>query len=291
MMVKYLYKCGYLYHDDHGRYARTDKNIVCAQDMALELMTILSGAKKALTTMVESMTTPAVGVWCAATVTAAAPAVMAGTANFPGDADDAGASEGVDRDSGVVVAPESGQSWTDAGGFDQDEKCVVGGGQEKADRERPAGRGTKTTGAEMTDTEVPVSEVVPCPDPGRRWQYAGWAGRVLQVQDCGGGSGATTMEAGGGVDDTHTSLGDADSNGMGLAAEVKSGAEMADSESRAVVALNDESAGIAADLEAWREQHGWRDHCGDGFALQCFDRWPTAIHRKKCESKVLEIHN
>ena len=31
-------------------------------------------------------------VWCATTVTAAAPADMAGTANFPGDADDVGAS-------------------------------------------------------------------------------------------------------------------------------------------------------------------------------------------------------
>ena len=85
-------------------------------------------------------------VWCAATVTAAAPAGTAGTANFTGDADDAGASEGADRDSGVVVAPENGQTWTDAGGFDRHETCVVGGDQEKADREELAGGGTKTTG-------------------------------------------------------------------------------------------------------------------------------------------------
>ena len=31
---------------------------------------------------------------------------------------------------------------------------------------RGAGGGTKTMGVEMTDTEVPVSEVAPCPDPG-----------------------------------------------------------------------------------------------------------------------------
>ena len=72
-------------------------------------------------------------VWCAATVTAAAPAGMAGTANFPGDADDVGASEGVNRDSGAVVAPESRQSWTDAGSFNRDGTCIVGGDPEKAD--------------------------------------------------------------------------------------------------------------------------------------------------------------
>ena len=55
--------------------------------------------------------------WCAAAVTVAAPAGMAGTANFLGGADDAGASEGADRASGAVVAPEKGQTWTDAGGL------------------------------------------------------------------------------------------------------------------------------------------------------------------------------
>ena len=50
-------------------------------------------------------------------------------------------------------------------------------------------------GAEETDTEVPISEMAPRPDPGR--QYVGWAGGVLQVQGDGGGSRATTVEAGG----------------------------------------------------------------------------------------------
>ena len=117
-------------------------------------------------------------VWCAATVTAAAPADMAGTAIFPGDADDIGASEGVNRDSGAVVAPENGQTWTDVGGFDLVKKCIVGGDQGEADREELADRGPKTTGAEMTDTEVPVSEVAPRPDLGR--QYVAWVeGRWL----------------------------------------------------------------------------------------------------------------
>ena len=39
--------------------------------------------------------------------------------------------------------------------------------------------------AEETDTEVPISEVAPRPDPGR--QYVGRAGGVLQVCDDGGG--------------------------------------------------------------------------------------------------------
>ena len=54
-------------------------------------------------------------VWCAAAITAVAPAGMAGTANFPGGADDAGASEGANRASGVVVVPEKGHTWTDVG--------------------------------------------------------------------------------------------------------------------------------------------------------------------------------
>ena len=46
------------------------------------------------------------------------------------------------------------------------------------------------------------------------------------------------------MDDSHTGLGDADYDGAGLAMEVESGAGMAGSESRADVALKDESAGI-----------------------------------------------
>ena len=62
----------------------------------------------------------------------------------------------------------------------------------------------------------------------------------------GGGSRAATMEAGGGVDDTRTGLGDADNDGTGLAMEAESEAEMAGSESRADVAPKNESVGIAA---------------------------------------------
>ena len=52
------------------------------------------------------------------------------------------------------------------GGFDQDETCIVGGDQEKADREELADGVTKTTGAEMIDTEVPISEAAPRLIPG-----------------------------------------------------------------------------------------------------------------------------
>jgi hypothetical protein len=187
-------------------------------------------------------------VWCAATVTAAAPADMAGAAIFPGAADDVGASEGVNRDSGAVVAPENGQTWTDAGGFDRDKKCIVGGDQGEADREELADGGTKTTGAEMTSTEVPVSEVAPRPDPGR--QYVGWVNGRWQVRWSGGSSGTPTLWAGKVMDDSDTGLGDADSDGTGLAMEIESGAELAGSESRADVAPKDESAGIAADWRA-----------------------------------------
>ena len=146
-----------------------------------------------------------------------------------------------------MVAPESGQTWTNVGGFDQDKICIVGGDQEKTDREELAGGGTKTTGAEVTDTEVLVSEVAPCPDPGR--QYAGWAGGVLQVQDGGGGSRAAMVEAGDGVDDARTGPSDADSNGTSLAMEVEFGAELAGLESRTDVAPKDELVGIAEDPE------------------------------------------
>ena len=117
--------------------------------------------------------------WCVTTVTAAAPADMAGIANFPGAADDVGASEGVNRDSGVVVVPENGQTWTNVGNFNQDKTCIIGGDQGEADQEELADRGMKMTGAEMTNTEVPISEVAPCPDPG--WQYVSWVDRRWQV--------------------------------------------------------------------------------------------------------------
>ena len=60
----------------------------------------------------------------------------------------------------------------------------------------------------------------------------------------------TTREAGGGVDDACTGLGDADSDEAGLAMEMESEIELAGSESRADVAPKDESAGIAVGLEA-----------------------------------------
>ena len=110
-------------------------------------------------------------VWGADTITAAAPADTAGAANFPGGADSVGASAGANNASGAVMAPEVGQTWTDVGGSDRYEICIVGGDQWKTDREELAGGGTKTTGAEEIDTEVPSSEVAPHPDPGR--QYVG----------------------------------------------------------------------------------------------------------------------
>ena len=72
--------------------------------------------------------------------------------------------------------------------------------------------------------------------------------------DDGGGSRATTMEAGSGVDDACTSLSDADSNRTGLAMEIQSGAALAGSESRADVALKDESAGTVVALRAKTRQ-------------------------------------
>ena len=85
--------------------------------------------------------------WCATTITAAAPAGTAGAANFPGDADNVGASVGADGASGAVAAPEVGQTWADVGGFDLYQTCIVGGDQEMADRKELAGGGLKTTGA------------------------------------------------------------------------------------------------------------------------------------------------
>ena len=53
----------------------------------------------------------------------------------------------------------------------------------------------------MADMEVPVSEVAPCPDPGRQYSqwYVGWVDGQWQVRDCGGSYWVTTMEAGSGV--------------------------------------------------------------------------------------------
>ena len=107
-------------------------------------------------------------------------------------------------------------------------------------------------GAEETDTEVPISEMAPRPDPGR--QYVGWAGGVLQVCDGSGGSRATTTEAGGGVEDARTGPGDADGDGAGLAMGAELCAELAGSEFRADVALKDESAGVAATMECERSK-------------------------------------
>ena len=109
------------------------------------------------------------------------------------------------------------------GDFDLVKKCIVGGDQEEADREELADRGSNMTGAEMTDTEVPVSEIAPCLVPGR--QCAGWVDRRWQVQGGGGSSGAATVEASEGVDDACTSLSVADIGRSSLAAEVEFGAE------------------------------------------------------------------
>ena len=94
----------------------------------------------------------------------AAHAGAAGAEKIPGDADDVGASKGVDRGSGVVVVPECWQSWTDVGGSDRNKICIVGGDPGCAEQEEPADRGTKTMGAEKTNTEVLVSEVA------RHWE-------------------------------------------------------------------------------------------------------------------------
>ena len=92
-------------------------------------------------------------------------------------------------------------------------------------------------GAEENDTEVPILEVSPHTGSGR--QYAGWAVGVLQVHDDGGGSRATAMEAGDGVDDACAGLSDADSDESSLAMKVEFGAEFAGSESRADAAPKD----------------------------------------------------
>ena len=150
-------------------------------------------------------------VRCVAAVTAAAPAEMAGAANFQGDADNVGASAGADGASGAVDASEFGQTLADVGGFDLDEICIVGGEHEKADRAELAGGSAKTMGAEETDTELPISEVTPRPDPGR--QYVGWVDGRWQVRWSGGGSRAATLSAGNAIDDSDTGLGNANNDG------------------------------------------------------------------------------
>ena len=87
-----------------------------------------------------------------------------------------------------------------------------------------ADRDVKVMGVEETDMEVPISEMAPHPVPG--WQYVSWAGRVLQGCNDGGGSRATTTEAGGGIDDAHTSLSNADLDRSSLAAEAGFGTEV-----------------------------------------------------------------
>ena len=117
---------------------------------------------------------------------------------------------GADGASGAVDASEFGQTWADVGGFDHDETCIVGGDQWKTDRAELAGGGLKTTGAKKVNTEVPISEVTQWGVPRRK--YVCWVDGVLKVHYGNCSFRAATKEAGGGVDDAHTGLGDADSD-------------------------------------------------------------------------------
>ena len=242
--------------DDESMRRRAEKTVACLEVLAPKVSgsAVAAGFSAARLGGGFAATRPAEAEgdgdgWCATAITAAAPADTAGAAIFTGDADNVGASVGADGASGAVAAPEVGQTWADVGGFDLYPTCIVGGDQEMADREELADGGSKTTGAEETDTEVPISEVAPRPDPGR--QYVGRAGGVLQVCDDGGGSRATTTEAGGGVDDARTGLGDADSDGASLAVEAEFGAALAGSESRADVDPRSTFALVAA---MWMQQ-------------------------------------
>jgi hypothetical protein len=58
MTVKYLYKCGYLYRDTRARYARTDKNLVCAQDEELKNKAMTTST---VATKMNSLSKPADG--------------------------------------------------------------------------------------------------------------------------------------------------------------------------------------------------------------------------------------
>ena len=92
-------------------------------------------------------------------------------------------------------------------------------------RLRMPSRCAVTMGAEMADTEVPVSDVAPRPDP--RQKYAAWIDRRWLVRWSGGSSGAAALWAGKVINDSDTGLGDADNDRTGLAMEVESGAELA----------------------------------------------------------------
>ena len=70
----------------------------------------------------------------------------------------------------------------------------------------------------------------------------------------GGSSRATTLCASRVIDDSDTGLGDADDDGAGLTMEAESGAELADSESRADVAPKAKSAGVAAAMKSERRK-------------------------------------
>ena len=100
-------------------------------------------------------------------------------------------------------------------------------------------------GAEMADTEVPVSEVAPRPDLGR--QYVGRTDRKWQAQWHSGGYVTYTEVTDDEVDDAHIDLNNTDNDGKDPATEAESGAEMAGSESKADVAPKDGSASIVAD--------------------------------------------
>ena len=80
--------------------------------------------------------------------------------------------------------PELEKFWADVGGSTRDQTCIVGSDQNCTDRGELAGRGTKTMGAGMADTEVPVSEVGPRREAplglgsrgpfGRGWMWERW---------------------------------------------------------------------------------------------------------------------
>ena len=74
------------------------------------------------------------------------------------------------------------------------------------------------------------------------------------MRGCGGGSKATTVEADGGVEDTHIGFDDTNDDGTDLAMEAESGADVAGSESRADVAPKDEPAGVVADFGAGEDE-------------------------------------
>ena len=98
---------------------------------------------------------------------------------------------------------KSKDSWVDVGSSARDQKCVVGGGG-CVDQGELADRYTKAIGAVVDGTAVPVLEVGPCPDSGQK--YTCLVDGMWQVQYYGESSRAATAEAGGGVDNVHTSF-------------------------------------------------------------------------------------